>query len=198
MVSPFFTTNSPCWHSCGSSLSYPSPGPSEAWPPPPAPAKPRRQRTNKPKPCDGRTKKPHCLLCARDAMPPHQPPAVPPDPMAPTNRRPRVMDTSMHFCPHNGCDSWGWLGLGTLHAKGHPSGGPWRQFPWTSGGGYFLETYGTLFHGKQASVELMVRVLACLAEGLGIRASARVFEVAPPYRAALAGRSGRAAAGLFA
>jgi hypothetical protein len=42
-----------------------------------------------------------------------------------------------------------------------------------------LETHGTLFHGKQAAVELIVRVLACLAEGLGIRATARVFEVAP-------------------
>jgi len=34
-------------------------------------------------------------------------------------------------------------------------------------------------HGKRLSVELIVRVLACLAEGLGIRATARVFEVAP-------------------
>jgi hypothetical protein len=42
-----------------------------------------------------------------------------------------------------------------------------------------LETHGTLFHGKQAAVELIVRILACLAEGLGIRATARVFEVAP-------------------
>jgi IS1 family transposase len=45
--------------------------------------------------------------------------------------------------------------------------------------GYFLETHGTLFHGKQAAVELIVRVLACLAEGLGIRGTARVFEVDP-------------------
>jgi hypothetical protein len=42
-----------------------------------------------------------------------------------------------------------------------------------------LETHGTLFHGKQAAVELIVRVVACVAEGLGIRATARVFEVAP-------------------
>jgi IS1 family transposase len=42
-----------------------------------------------------------------------------------------------------------------------------------------LETHGTLFHGKQAAVELIVRSLACLAAGLGIRATARVFEVAP-------------------
>jgi hypothetical protein len=45
--------------------------------------------------------------------------------------------------------------------------------------GYFLETHGTLFHGKRLSVELIVRVLACLAAGLGLRATARVFEVAP-------------------
>jgi IS1 family transposase len=43
--------------------------------------------------------------------------------------------------------------------------------------GYFLETLGTLFHGKRESIELIVRVIACLAEGLGIRGTARVFEV---------------------
>jgi len=99
--------------------------------------------------------------------------------MPPTNRRPRAVDTSMHFCPHNDCDYRGWLGRGNLRANGHPSGGPWRQFHCTSCNGDFLETHGTLFHSKQAAVELIVRVLACLAEGLGIRATARVFEVAP-------------------
>jgi transposase-like protein len=66
-----------------------------------------------------------------------------------------------------------------LCANGHPSGGPWRQFHCTSCQGYFLETHGPLFHGKQAAGNLIVRVVACLAEGLGIRATARVFEVAP-------------------
>jgi IS1 family transposase len=99
--------------------------------------------------------------------------------MPPTNRRPREIDTSRHFCPHAGCDYRGWLGLGNLRANGHPSGGPWRQFHCTSCQGYFLETHGTIFHGKQAAVEIIVRVLVCLAEGLGIRATARVFEVAP-------------------
>ena len=99
--------------------------------------------------------------------------------MAPTNRRPREVDTSRHFCPHSDCDYRGWLGLGNLRANGHPSGGPWRQLHCTSCDGYFLETHGTLFHGKQAAVELIVWVVACLAEGIGIRATARVFEVAP-------------------
>jgi IS1 family transposase len=96
-----------------------------------------------------------------------------------TNRHPRTVDTAQHFCPHTECDYRGWLGLHNLRANGHPSGGPWRQFHCTSCGSYFLETHGTIFHGKHAEVALIVRVLACLAEGLGIRATARVFEVAP-------------------
>jgi transposase-like protein len=85
----------------------------------------------------------------------------------------------MHFCPHSDCDYRGWLGLGNLRANGHPNGGPWRQFQCTACEGYFPEHHGTIFHGKQAAVELIVRVLAYLAEGLGIRATARVFEVDP-------------------
>jgi IS1 family transposase len=90
-----------------------------------------------------------------------------------------MIDTSKHFCPHTGCRYRGWLGLGNLRANGHPSGGPWRQFHRTACQGYFPEHHGTLCHGKQVPVELIVRVLACLAEGLGIRATACVFEVDP-------------------
>jgi IS1 family transposase len=97
--------------------------------------------------------------------------------MAPTNRRPRTVDTSRHFCPHTGCRYRGWLGLGNLRANGHPNGGLWRQFHCLGCHGFFPEHHGTIFHGKQAAVERIVRVLACLAEGLGIRATARVFEV---------------------
>jgi hypothetical protein len=140
---------------------------------------PQRHRANEPKPFEGLTHKPHCALCERDTASPPAPPPIPPNPMTPTNRRPREVDTSMHFCPHGECDYQGWRGRGNLRANGHPSGGPWRQFHCTSCQGYFLETHGTIFHGKQAEAELIVRVLACLAEGLGIRATARVFEVAP-------------------
>jgi hypothetical protein len=85
----------------------------------------------------------------------------------------------MHFCPHADCNYRGWLRFGNLRANGHPSGGPWRQFHCTACNGYFPEHHGTILHGKRAPVELIVRVLACLAEGLGIRATARVFEVDP-------------------
>src|SRR5689334_4836773 len=96
-----------------------------------------------------------------------------------TNRRPRTVDTSQHFCPHTDCDYRGWLGLNNLRANGHPSGDPWRQLHCTACDGYFPEHHGTIVHGKRAAVEIIVRVVACLAEGLGIRATARVFEVAP-------------------
>ncbi len=146
---------------------------------PATPLQPKRKRSNEPKPCAGLTPKPPCALCEREAAHPQPAPPVPPEPMPPTHRRPRTVDTSQHFCPHTGCRYRGWLGLGNLRANGHPSGGPWRQFQCTSCEGYFLETHGTIFHGKQVAVELIVHVLACLAEGLGIRATARVFEVDP-------------------
>jgi hypothetical protein len=66
-----------------------------------------------------------------------------------------------------------------LRANGYSSGGLWRQLQCTSCAGYFLETHGTIFHGKQVAVGLIVHVLACVAEGVGIRATARVFEVDP-------------------
>jgi len=95
------------------------------------------------------------------------------------NRRPRQVDTSQHFCPHANCAYRGWAGLGNLRANGHPNGGPWRQFHCTGCGGYVSETHGTIFYGKRVSVELIVRVIACLAEGLGIRGTAQVFKVDP-------------------
>jgi hypothetical protein len=93
-------------------------------------------------------------------------------------RRPQV-DTSQQCCPASDCRYSGWLGLGNIRANGHPSGGPWRQLYCRQGKGYFLETHGTIFHGKRVSVECIVHVISCLAEGLGIRATSRVFEVDP-------------------
>lgn len=146
-------------------------------PTPPVSAQPKRKRSTEPKAFEGLTQKPHCALCEQEIG--ETPPAPPrrPDPMPPTNRRPRTVGTSMHFCPRTDCDYRGWLGLNNLRANGHPNGGQWRQFYCTSCDGYFPEHYGTIFHGKQTEVELIVRVLTCLAEGLGIRATGRVFEV---------------------
>jgi IS1 family transposase len=145
----------------------------------PVPAQPKRKRSTKPKAFEGLTHKPHCALCEQETGETAPAPPRRPDPMPATNRRPRTVDTSRHFCPHPECDYRGWLGLGNLRANGHPNGGSWRQFHCTGCDGYFLETHGTLFHGKRVSIDLIVHVIGCLAEGLGIRGTARVFEVDP-------------------
>jgi IS1 family transposase len=140
---------------------------------------PPRTRSHEPKPFAGLTSKPHCAACEQEATSLKAPPVVPPAPMPVSTRRPRRVDTSMHFCPHPTCAYRGWVGLGNLRANGHPNGGPWRQFHCTACGGYVFETHGTIFHGKRVPAELIVRVIACLAEGLGLRGTARVFEVDP-------------------
>jgi hypothetical protein len=99
--------------------------------------------------------------------------------IVPTRGRRRHVDTSTHCCPNPDGASRGWVGWGNLRANGHPSGGPWRQRLCIAWRGYCLETLGTLFHGKRVASELLVRVIACVAEGLGIRGTARGFEVAP-------------------
>jgi IS1 family transposase len=97
----------------------------------------------------------------------------------PTRGRRRQVDTATHFCPNPDCRYRGWAGWGNIRANGHPNGGRWRQLLCIACCRYFLESLGTIFHGKRASVDLIVRVIACLAEGVGIRGTARVFEVDP-------------------
>ena len=106
-------------------------------------------------------------------------PCAPPPRIVSTRGRPRQVDTSSHFCPYPTCAYQGWVGLGNLCANGHPSGGPWRQLHCTSCGGYFQETHGTPLPGKRVAPDVLVWAVGALAEGLGIRAVARVFEVDP-------------------
>jgi IS1 family transposase len=145
--------------------------------PEPLPPVPKRQR--EPAPFVGLTTKPHCDACEHSSAPCPQTPSAPPPRMVPTRGRRRQVDTSRHFCPNPDCAYRGWVGWGNLRAHGHPNGGPWRQLLCVVCRHYFLETLGTLFHGKRAAVDLIVRVIACLAEGLGLRGTARVFEVDP-------------------
>src|SRR5499427_117952 len=158
-----------------------------AWPSAPAtagpttlePTPPRPKRRREPKPFAGLTTKPHCDACEQDRVPRPHPPSAPPPRLVMTRGRRRQVDTSAHFCPNPDCASRGWVGWGNLRANGHPSGGPWRQRLCVACRRSFLETLGTLFHSKRTSPDLIVRVIGCLAEGLGIRGTARVFEVDP-------------------
>jgi hypothetical protein len=148
-------------------------------PAPPISAQPKRTRSTAPKPFAGLTHRPPCALGERETVHPTPSALVPPEPLPPTHCRPRTVDTSRHFCPPTDDDSRGGRGLNNLRATGHPSGGPWRPCQCTACDGYLPEHHGPIFHGQQAAVERIVHVLACLAEGLGLRATARVCEVDP-------------------
>src|SRR5262245_51453776 len=82
---------------------------------------PRPTRSKAPKPFAGLTQRPPCVLCEHEAAHPHVLPPAPPEPMPATNRRPRTVETSQHFCPHGGCRYRGWLGRGNLRANGLPT-----------------------------------------------------------------------------
>jgi IS1 family transposase len=146
---------------------------------PSQPLPPPRKRSSDPQPFPGLTRTSPCAACEQAHEHRPQPPGCPPPRIVPTRGRPRQVDTSRHFCPHATCDYRGWVGLGNISANGHPNGGPWRQLHCTSCGGYFQETHGTPLHGKRVALDVLVWAVGALAEGLGIRAVARVFEVDP-------------------
>src|SRR5216683_2490550 len=154
--------------------------PAAARPIPPTPVTPPRKRSTAPKPFTGLARKPHCDACEHATPAPTvTPPPAPPPQLVSTRGRRRHVDTSRHCCPDADCRYGGWLGLGNISSNGHPSGGPWRQLYCSRCQGYFLETQGTIFHGKRVVPEKLVWAVGALAEGLGMRAVARVFEVDP-------------------
>jgi hypothetical protein len=145
----------------------------------PEPIKPKRKHAIESKPFAGLPQKPPCALGAHEAAPPTPSSPVRPAPMPPTNRRPREVETSRQCCPHANWDARGWVGLGNLRANGPPSGGQWRQCHCRACQGSLPEPHGPLGHGKRVSVDRIVHVRGCPAEGVGSRGTARVCEVAP-------------------
>jgi hypothetical protein len=174
-----------------------SPGLSRVWPTPAGPAQPKRKRSPEPHLLAGLTHKPPCALCDHEKTGETAPaPPRRPDPMPPTRRRPRTVDTAMPFCPHTACAYRAWQGLKNLRANGHPNGGPGRQCHGTACKGYLPEHHGTLLHGKQSAVELIVRVLALLGGGARHTRHRAGLGGRCAHGAALARRGGRAPPGL--
>lgn len=89
---------------------------------------PKRHRSNEPKPFEGLIHKPHCTLCERDTAQPKASPPVRPGPMPSTNRRPREVDTSRHFCPHSDCAYWVGSGVAIYAPMDLPAAVPGVSF----------------------------------------------------------------------
>ena len=132
-----------------------------------------------PKPFAGLTRQPECELCEQGLDSHPQLPGAPPPRMSFTRGRRRQVATTGHFCPQATCSYHGRVDWGNIRANGHPNGRRWRQLVCLGCRSYFLETLGTPFHGKQVDPDTLVWATAALAEGLGIRAVARVFETDP-------------------
>jgi transposase-like protein len=148
-------------------------------PTPRQPAAPLRQHSQEPQLFPGLTSKSHCALCEQAPAPTPPVPLVPPAPLLSSAGRPRQVDTSAQFCPQPCCAYYGWKGRGNIRANGYPNGGRWRQLQCLGCKTYFLETHGTPLHGKRVAPEVVVWAVGAVAEGLGIRAVARVFAVDP-------------------
>ena len=145
-----------------------------------APAGPKLPRPKREfKPFAGLTRRPDCELCEQHGQSQPQTPSTPPPRLRFTRGRRRHIETTGHFCPYPACAYHGRVDWGNIRANGHPSGRRWRQLVCLSCNRHFLETHGTPFHAKQVEPDKLVWAIAALAEGLGIRAVARVFESDP-------------------
>jgi hypothetical protein len=141
--------------------------------------KPPRQRASEPPPFTGLTPNPSCAAGEQATASRPQAPGVPPPLSTSTRGRKRRSNMQQQFCPAQGCLYFGWLAPGHLRANGHP---PWRPLAARA-----LRRLWQLLSGDAGHAQAWAAPRACpprvgdcaLAAGLGIRAVARVFEVAP-------------------
>ena len=148
-------------------------------PTPPTPTSPPRKRPKAPQPFAGLLHQPLGTACAQATASRPKTPGAPP-PLLPYPRgRQRTVDTQEQCWPAPAGASAGWTGRGNSRAHGPPGGTPWRPLPGVACPGDLQETDGTILQGTHVAPALLVWAGGALAEGVGIRAVARVFEVDP-------------------
>jgi transposase-like protein len=77
------------------------------------------------------------------------------------------------YCPNKECDRYGKVGQGNMVRYGKSRQGR-QRYQCKVCKKVFNERKGTLFYGKRTAVKDIVESLAMVAEGMGIRATARV------------------------
>jgi|SRR5215510_4586052 len=145
----------------------------------PPPTTSIKKRSKEPTPFVGLIHQPYCDACENAiALHPQALSSLPPL-LTFTRGRQRTIDTPQHVYPDHECPYYGWVGRGNIRANGHPGSKPWRQLQCVACQRYFQETHGTPLHGQRLSPERLVWAVGALAEGVGLRAVARVFAVDP-------------------
>lgn len=77
------------------------------------------------------------------------------------------------YCPNKDCSEYGKIGIGNMVKYGKSAQGR-QRYQCRVCQKVFNERKGTLFYGKRTAVKDIVESLAMVAEGMGIRATARV------------------------
>jgi transposase-like protein len=77
------------------------------------------------------------------------------------------------FCPNKGCSHYGKVGEGNIIRYGKTGQGR-QRYQCRECKRVFNERIGTLFYGKRTAAKDIIESLAMVAEGMGIRATARV------------------------
>ena len=95
-----------------------------------------------------------------------------------TMGRKKEIDTSMYFCPRKDCSNYGKVGPNNQIIGGGTYGKDHRQLLKCKLCGHrFSARRGTALFDLKADEETFYGVIACLAEGNGIRATARIKKV---------------------
>lgn len=88
-----------------------------------------------------------------------------------------MLDVGRHYCPNVSCEFYGKLGAGNIRGGWqygkHKAWMLWCKCCKTR----FSERTGTVFHGLRSPDDKVLKTLQLLAEGNGVRASARIMEV---------------------
>ena len=143
------------------------------------PAPPRRTCSPAPHPLPGCIPTPLCEACEQGANARSQAPGFPPPRIRCPRGRRRPVNPHSHCGLAPACTSPGGLGRGNIRAPGHPGSPPWRQLQGVFGEGAFAETPGPILHGQCSAPARLGRGIACLAEGLGSRGTARGVAIDP-------------------
>jgi transposase-like protein len=77
------------------------------------------------------------------------------------------------YCPNRDCSKYGQVGAGNLVKYGRSPQGR-QRYQCKLCKKVFNDRIGTLFYGKRTAIKDIVESLAMVAEGMGIRAAARV------------------------
>ena len=131
-------------------------------------------------PFPGLTAKPPCTACEQAALAPAISPAPAPPPHHLRRGDVRARSTPPpSFAPMDTVPIMAGSGTAISRPTAIPMAAPGGNGIARPAQGYFLDTHGTPLCGTRVAVDRLVWAVGALAEGLGIRAVARVFEVDP-------------------